>query len=222
MREEDRTVPRVLIVDDHPLFREGLRAALESTQGAVVVAEAETGGEVADAVDRHSPDVVVMDLSLPDVSGIEATRRLAASHPGLPVLMLTMSDDDGSLLAALQAGARGYVVKGAGSEEVLHALRTVAAGGAVIGSDIAARLSALLSGGHRRDAEQLFPSLTAREVEVLELIARGHDNRRIARELVLSEKTVRNHITHVFEKLQVTSRAEAVARARDVGLGEEA
>ncbi|MFC9294194.1 response regulator [Streptomyces sp. NPDC057011] len=208
-----------MIVDDHPLFREGLKAALESTEGAVVVAEAETGGEVADAVDRHSPDVVVMDLSLPDVSGIEATRRLALSHPGLPVLMLTMSDDDGSLLAALQAGARGYVVKGAGCDEVLHALRTVAAGGAVIGSDIAARLSALLSGGHRRDAEQLFPSLTSREVEVLELIARGHDNRRIARELVLSEKTVRNHITHVFEKLQVTSRAEAVARARDVGLG---
>ncbi|GAA3373519.1 response regulator transcription factor [Streptomyces racemochromogenes] len=211
-----------MIVDDHPLFREGLRAALESTRGAVVVAEAETGGEVPDAVDRHRPDVVVMDLSLPDVSGIEATRRLACTHPGLPVLMLTMSDDDGSLLAALQAGARGYVVKGAGSEEVLHALRTVAAGGAVIGSEIAARLSELLAGGRRRDAGQLFPSLTSREVEVLELIARGHDNRRIARELVLSEKTVRNHITHVFEKLQVTSRAEAVARARDAGLGGDA
>ncbi|GLX22124.1 MULTISPECIES: response regulator transcription factor [Streptomyces] len=222
MDEEDRTIPRVLIVDDHPLFREGLRAALESTRGAVVVAEAETGGEVPDAVDRHRPDVVVMDLSLPDVSGIEATRRLAGTHPGLPVLMLTMSDDDGSLLAALQAGARGYVVKGAGSEEVLHALRTVAAGGAVIGSEIAARLSELLAGGRRRDAGQLFPSLTSREVEVLELIARGHDNRRIARELVLSEKTVRNHITHVFEKLQVTSRAEAVARARDAGLGGDA
>ncbi|MGE7384724.1 response regulator [Streptomyces sp. NPDC004126] len=222
MDEEDRTIPRVLIVDDHPLFREGLRAALESTRGAVVVAEAETGGEVPDAVDRHRPDVVVMDLSLPDVSGIEATRRLAGTHPGLPVLMLTMSDDDGSLLAALQAGARGYVVKGAGSEEVLHALRTVAAGGAVIGSEIAARLSELLAGGRRRDAGQLFPSLTSREVEVLELIARGHDNRRIARELVLSEKTVRNHITHVFEKLQVTSRAEAVARARDAGLGNDA
>ncbi|MEV7544820.1 response regulator transcription factor [Streptomyces sp. NPDC089915] len=221
MHEEDRAIPRVLIVDDHPLFREGLRAALESTGAALVVAEAETGGQVPEAVDAHRPDVVVMDLSLPDVSGIEATRRLAASHPGLPVLMLTMSDDDGSLLAALQAGARGYVVKGAGSEEVLHALRTVAAGGAVFGSEIAARLSALLTGGHRRDAGQLFPALTSREVEVLELIARGHDNRHIARALVLSEKTVRNHITHVFEKLQVTSRAEAVARARDAGLGED-
>ncbi|MEU8777934.1 response regulator transcription factor [Streptomyces sp. NPDC048606] len=221
MSGEEPRVPRVLIVDDHPLFREGLKAALESTRGALVVAEAETGGEVAGAVDLHRPDVVVMDLSLPDISGIEATRRLTASHPGLPVLMLTMSDDDGDLLAALRAGARGYVVKGAGSEEVLHALRTVAAGGAVIGSDLAARLSALLSGGHRRGAEAFFPTLTAREVEVLELIARGHDNRRIARELVLSEKTVRNHVTHVFEKLQVTSRAEAVARARDAGLGAE-
>ncbi|MER7948761.1 response regulator transcription factor [Streptomyces sp. NPDC096079] len=221
MREEDRPVPRVLIVDDHPLFREGLKAALESSGGAVVVAEATTGGEVPEFVDRHQPDVVVMDLSLPDISGIEATRRLAEAHAGLPVLILTMSDDDASLLAALQAGARGYVVKGAGSDEVLHALRTVAAGGAVIGSEIAARLSPLLSGSRQRDAEQLFPTLTSREVEVLELIARGHDNRRIARELVLSEKTVRNHITHVFEKLQVTSRAEAVARARDAGLGED-
>ena len=214
-------MPRVLIVDDHPLFREGLRAALESSGGAVVVAEATTGGEVPESVDRHQPDVVIMDLSLPDISGIEATRRLTEDHAGLPVLILTMSDDDASLLAALQAGARGYVVKGAGSDEVLHALRTVAAGGAVIGSEIAARLSPLLSGSRQRDAEQLFPALTSREVEVLELIALGHDNRRIARELVLSEKTVRNHITHVFEKLQVTSRAEAVARARDAGLGED-
>ncbi|WP_406065834.1 response regulator transcription factor [Streptomyces sp. NBC_01077] len=221
MPEEDRSAPRVLIVDDHPLFREGLKAALESTGAALVVAEATTGAEVPEAVAQHRPDVVVMDLSLPDISGIEATRRLAEEHPGLPVLMLTMSDDDASLLAALQAGARGYVVKGAGSDEVLFALRTVAAGGAVIGSDIAARLSPLLSGGRQHDAERLFPTLTAREVEVLELIARGHDNRRIARELVLSEKTVRNHITHVFDKLQVTSRAEAVARARDAGLGED-
>jgi DNA-binding NarL/FixJ family response regulator len=130
-----------------------------------------------------------------------------------------MSDDDGSLLAALQAGARGYMVKGAGADEILHAVRTVAAGGAVFGASVAARLAELLSAGPRQEAERLFPSLTSREVEVLGLIARGYDNRRIARELVLSEKTVRNHVTHVFDKLQVTSRAEAVARARDVGLG---
>ncbi|MEU5431984.1 response regulator transcription factor [Streptomyces sp. NPDC020719] len=214
-------MPRVLIVDDHPLFRSGLKAALESTGGADVVSEAATGGEALEAVARQQPDVVVMDLSLPDASGIDVTRQLLGLHPGLPVLMLTMSDDDGSLLAALQAGARGYLVKGAGAGEVLHAVRTVAAGGAVFGPQTAARLTSLLVEGRRHDAEQLFPALTAREAEVLDLIARGLDNRRIARELVLSEKTVRNHVTHIFDKLQVTTRAEAVARARDAGLGDE-
>ncbi|WP_235023655.1 response regulator transcription factor [Streptomyces sp. WAC05374] len=218
----ERPVLRTLIVEDHPLFRSGLKSALESLGEVLVVGEAESVAEVPDAVDRHRPDVVVMDLSLPDGSGIEAIRRLAELHPGLPVLTLTMSDDDGDLLAALQAGARGYVVKGASATEVLHAVRTVAAGGAVFGAGVAARLTGLVSGSRRRDAEQLFPALTARECEVLELIARGFDNRRIARELVLSEKTVRNHITHIFEKLHVATRAEAVARARDAGLGEDA
>lgn len=134
--------------------------------------------------------------------------------------MLTMSDDDGSLLAALQAGARGYLVKGAGREEVLHAVRTVAAGGAVFGADVAGRITALLAGARLREAGQLFPALTAREAEVLDLVARGLDNRRIARELVVAEKTVRNHVTHIFEKLHVATRAEAVARARDMGLGD--
>ncbi|MFC0842996.1 MULTISPECIES: response regulator [Streptomyces] len=219
--DEDAAVPRVLIVDDHPLFRSGLKAALESTGGTDVVAEAATAAEALEAVARQIPDVVVMDLALPDASGIDVTRQLSALHPGLPVLMLTMSDDDGSLLAALQAGARGYLVKGAGAGEVLHAVRTVAAGGAVFGPQTAQRLTALLREGRRHDAEQLFPALTAREAEVLELIARGLDNHRIARQLVLSEKTVRNHVTHIFDKLQVTTRAEAVARARDAGLGDE-
>jgi DNA-binding NarL/FixJ family response regulator len=209
----------VVIVDDHPLFREGLRAALESTEDIRVVAEAETVAVALAVVAEQRPDVVVMDLSLPDASGIEATRRLAENHPGLPVLMLTMSDDDASLLGALQAGARGYLVKGAGRDEVLHAVRTAAYGGAVFGRDIAARISGLLAGGRRVDAERLFPALTAREVEVLELVARGMDNRRISRELYLAEKTVRNHISHIFDKLHVATRAEAVARARDVGLG---
>ncbi|MFI1100504.1 response regulator [Streptomyces melanogenes] len=219
--DEDAAVPRVLIVDDHPLFRSGLKAALESTGGTDVVAEAATAAEALEAVARQTPDVVVMDLALPDASGIDVTRQLTALHPGLPVLMLTMSDDDGSLLAALQAGARGYLVKGAGAGEVLHAVRTVAAGGAVFGPQTAERLTALLREGRRHDAEQLFPALTAREAEVLDLIARGLDNRRIARQLVLSEKTVRNHVTHIFDKLQVTTRAEAVARARDAGLGDD-
>ncbi|MEU6235329.1 response regulator transcription factor [Kitasatospora sp. NPDC047058] len=217
---QDALPVRVLIVDDHPLFREGLKAALESAEGIAVVAEAERVAEVPDAVARSGPDVVVMDLSLPDGSGLEAARRLAAQPPAPPVLMLTMADDDGSLLAALQAGARGYLVKGAGREEVLHAVRTVAAGGAVFGADVAGRITALLAGARVREAGQLFPALTAREAEVLDLVARGLDNRRIARELVVAEKTVRNHVTHIFEKLHVATRAEAVARARDMGLGD--
>ncbi|AUG80784.1 LuxR family transcriptional regulator [Kitasatospora sp. MMS16-BH015] len=213
---------RVLIVDDHPLFREGLKAALESAEGVSVVGEAETVAVVAEAVAQSRPDVVVMDLTLPDGSGLDATRRMAEQGPAAPpVLMLTMADDDGSLLAALQAGARGYLVKGAGRDEVLHAVRTVAAGGAVFGAEIAGRITALLAGTKLREAGQLFPSLTAREAEVLALVARGFDNHRIARELVVAEKTVRNHVTHIFEKLHVATRAEAVARARDMGLGEE-
>ncbi|WP_234322630.1 response regulator [Streptomyces sp. NRRL S-350] len=216
----DTTPVRVLIVDDHPLFREGLKAALESAAGVLVVAEAERVAEVPEAVAGHRPDVVIMDLSLPDGSGLEAVRALAAQEAPPPVLMLTMSDDDGNLLAALQAGARGYLVKGAGREEVLHAVRTVAAGGAVFGGEVAGRIAALLAGARMREAGQLFPDLTAREAEVLGLVARGLDNRRIARELVVAEKTVRNHITHIFEKLHVATRAEAVARARDMGLGD--
>ncbi|MGW4646203.1 response regulator [Kitasatospora sp. NPDC004289] len=212
---------RVLIVDDHPLFREGLKAALQSAEGIEVVGEAETVAAVPGAVADLLPDVVVLDLSLPDGSGLEAARLLAAQTPTAPVLMLTMADDDGSLLAALQAGARGYLVKGAGRDEVLHAVRTVAAGGAVFGSDIAARITALLAGTKLREAGQLFPTLTAREAEVLNLVAKGLDNRRIARELVVAEKTVRNHVTHIFEKLHVATRAEAVARARDMGLGDD-
>ncbi|MFJ9691091.1 response regulator [Kitasatospora sp. NPDC101183] len=224
-RSRDDPPVRVLIVDDHPLFRAGLKAALESAEGVAVVAEAERVADVPGAVARHRPDVVVMDLSLPDGSGLEAVRRLCAGEraPGEqapPVLMLTMSDDDGNLLAALQAGARGYLVKGAGREEVLHAVRTVAAGGAVFGGEVAGRITALLAGARMREAGQLFPELTAREAEVLDLVARGHDNRRIARELVVAEKTVRNHVTHIFEKLHVATRAEAVARARDMGLGD--
>ncbi|WP_441249275.1 response regulator [Kitasatospora sp. McL0602] len=219
-QQSDTRPVRVLIVDDHPLFREGLKAALESADGVLVVGEAETVAAVADAVDQCLPDVVVMDLSLPDGSGLDAARQLAGRVPTAPVLMLTMADDDGSLLAALQAGARGYLVKGAGRDEVLHAVRTVAAGGAVFGAEIATRITSLLAGTRLREAGQLFPSLTAREAEVLGLVARGFDNHRIARELFVAEKTVRNHVTHIFEKLHVATRAEAVARARDMGLGD--
>jgi DNA-binding NarL/FixJ family response regulator len=217
---KDVPAVRVLIVDDHPLFRHGLRAALESSGDIEVVAEAGSAAEVDDAVARHRPTVVIMDLGLPGASGVEATRRLAAAEDAPPVLVLTMSDDDGSLVSALQAGARGYLVKGAGRDTVLHAVHTVAAGGAVFGPDVARRISRLLTDPRGNAAQLRLPMLTAREREVLTLAARGLNNHRIAAALVLSEKTVRNHIGRIFEKLQVTSRVEAVTMARDAGLGD--
>ncbi|NYI04761.1 response regulator [Allostreptomyces psammosilenae] len=210
---------RVLVVDDHPLFRSGLRGALDSTDDIRVVAEVDTAGGVPLAVAEHRPDLVIMDLALPDASGIEATRQLAANPPAPPVLMLTMSGDDDSLLAALRAGAHGYLVKGSARDTVLHAVRTVAAGGAVFGPEVARRIADLLTAPAPGERPVALPMLTAREREVLNLVARGLDNRRIARELVVAEKTVRNHVGHIFDKLQVTCRAEAVARARDAGLG---
>jgi DNA-binding NarL/FixJ family response regulator len=216
-----RACLRVVLVEDHPLFRKGLRAVLESTCDIRVVAEQQDAETLTEIVAEHRPDLVLMDLALPGVSGLEATRRLARSSPEVPILVLTMSDDDTDVLAAIQSGARGYLVKGAGQEEVLYAARTVAAGGVVFGSQVATRIAALLGGKRARDSALLFPALTSREREVLALVAQGLDNRSIARKLVLSEKTVRNHITHIFDKLQIASRAEAVARARDAGLGSE-
>ncbi|MFF4060562.1 response regulator [Streptomyces sp. NPDC001668] len=211
----------VVLVDDHPLFRFGLRAALESADDITVVGEGADAEEAVRLTLQAAPDVVLMDLELgaPGASGIEATRRLSVEAPQIAVLMLTMSKDDDHLLAAVRAGARGYLVKGAGREEVLYAVRTAAAGGAVFGAGVAARITQLLTGaGTARNAEVL-PQLTSREREVLDLVARGLANHRIAGELGLSEKTVRNHVSRIFDKLQVTCRAEAVARARDAGLG---
>ncbi|GAA3310149.1 response regulator [Streptomyces cinereospinus] len=216
---EDRPLLRVLIVDDHPLFRSGLRAALDSAADIGVVGEAGDAEALDVLVDDTRPDVVVMDAGLPGISGTEAVRRLCSSHPGLPVLMLTMAQDDASLLAALRAGARGYLVKGSGRDAVLNAVRTVATGGAVFGPEIADRIAAQLAGSRRTEPGPPFPELTRRETEVLELVARGYDNRRIARELVLSDKTVRNNVSRIFAKLHVAHRAEAVSQARDAGLG---
>ena len=212
-----RACLRVVLVEDHPLFRKGLRDVLDGTGDFRVVAEQQDAEALTEVVAEHRPDLVVMDLGLPCVSGVVATGCLALSSPEVPVLVLTMSDDDDDVIAAIQSGARGYLVKGAGQEEVLHAARTVAAGGTVFGSQI--RIAALLAGKRARNSALPFPALTCREREVLALVAHGLDNRSIARKLVLSEKTVRNHITHILDKLQVTSRAEAVARARDAGLG---
>ncbi|KHK95931.1 LuxR family transcriptional regulator [Microbacterium mangrovi] len=197
---------RVLIVDDHPLFRDGLVALLR-TVSDVEVADAVGDGESAlRSAAALSPDLVLMDLNLPGMSGLEATRRLLASDPDARVLVLTMVDDDDTVTAALRVGARGYVLKGAGQEEVLAALRTVASGGAVVGAGTAARLF--------HGSERYGVDLTPREAQVLALIGEGADNAEIAARLGLSVKTVQNHVSHILQKLQVGDRTKAALRAR--------
>jgi DNA-binding NarL/FixJ family response regulator len=211
---------RVLLVDDHPLFLEGVRAALGSDPSIEIVGEA---GDVAHAIEAAAatePDVVLMDLGLPDGSGIDATRSVLAVSPETRVLVMTMSTDDDAVVAAMRAGARGYVVKGAGRGDLLDAVRTVAAGGAVFSPTVADRLGSFFSGLAAQPGRELFPQLSEREREVLDLMARGYDNRRIARELYLSDKTVRNHVSAVIGKLEAPDRAEAIQRARRAGLGQ--
>ena len=213
-------VTRLLLVDDHPLFLDGVRAALTGA------ADLEVAGEAHDATTGIAlaaevvPDVVLMDLNLPDLSGVEATARILAATPATRVLMMTMSADDDAVVAAMRAGARGYVVKGAGRDDLLHAIRTVAAGGAVFSPTVADRLGRFFTGLATGGGREAFPQLTEREREVLDLVARGLENRRIARELHLSDKTVRNHVSNILAKLEVDDRSEAIARARAAGLGD--
>ncbi|MFC4782875.1 response regulator [Nocardioides sp. MAHUQ-72] len=212
---------RVLLVDDHPLFLDGVRAALTNTPDVEVVGEAHTCAEAVEQARTLTPTVVLMDLNLPDGSGIAATRDVLAASPETHVLVITMSADDDAVVAAMRAGARGYVVKGAGRHDLVQAVTTVAAGGAVFSPTVAARLGSYFSGLAAQPGREMFPQLSEREREVLDLMARGLDNRRIARALFLSEKTVRNHVSSVFSKLDVPDRAEAIARARRAGLGQE-
>jgi DNA-binding NarL/FixJ family response regulator len=198
---------RVLVVDDHPLFRDGIVALLATVPDIEVVGAAGTGHDALAGVQRWHPDVVLMDLNLPGVPGLEATRRIAASSEAPAVLVLTMVDDDDSVLAALRVGARGYVLKGASQEEVLAAIRTVAGGGAVFGQRVAERVL------RTRDPGTSL-RLTEREAAVLALVADGRSNPEIARELAISLKTVQNHVTHVLAKMQVRDRTQAALRAR--------
>ena len=208
---------RVLIVDDHPIFRDGLAGLLATLPEVEVAATAGTAEEALAALTRTSPDVVLMDINLPGTSGVEATRRVSAIAPATAVLVISMVDDDDSVFAALAAGARGYVLKGASAAEITAALRTVAAGGAVFGAGIASRLLA------RTPARPSGPAslsrqhdLTARECEVLDLLAEGASNRQIARSLGLSLKTVQNHVSRILDKLQAADRTQAALRARGV------
>lgn len=210
---------RVTIADDHPVFRDGLRALLSSLPDVEVVGEASTGEEAVTLAQHLHPDVVVMDLNMPDVSGIEATRRIIEDDPHANVLMLTMFEDDDSVFAAMRAGARGYLVKGSNQTEIIRAIEAVGAREAVFGAPIAQRMIEYFSTARTESGETAFPQLTDRERQVLDLIAQGNSNQAIAQSLVLSPKTVRNHVSNIFAKLQVADRAEAIVRAREAGLG---
>ena len=208
---------RLLLVDDHPLFLDGVRAALAGDSDIEIVGQAGSVAEACALTSELSPDVVLMDLGLPDGSGIDATQQIRAAHPHVRVLVMTMSSQDDAVAAAMRAGARGFVVKGAGRDELIHAVRTVAAGGAVFSPTVADRLGAFFVGSSSGPA---FPHLSEREREVLELLARGFDNRRIARELFVSDKTVRNHVSAILGKLGAGNRVDAIQRARRAGLGQ--
>jgi DNA-binding NarL/FixJ family response regulator len=210
---------RILIADDHALFRYGIRAMLSSVPEFEVVGEAATGEEAISRTAELQPNVVLMDIQMPGLNGIEATRRLLEARPGIGVVVVTMFEDDESVFAAMRAGARGYVLKGADKDEVLTVVRAVANDEAHFGPGIAKRLMNFFSLPKPAPTSEIFPELTVREVEILDLIAWGRSNAEIARGLFLSPRTVRNHISNIFAKLQVAGRAQAIVRAREAGLG---
>ena len=213
-----QTALRVLVVDDHPLFRFGLCAALAQRDDIEVVGEAAGGQAAIAAASATTPDVVVMDLHLPDLGGVEATRAITNATPRIGVLVLTMFDDSESVFNAMRAGARGYLLKGAEPDELVRAVQAVARGEAIFGQSIAAQVLRYFNGLNASAVS--FPELTSREREVLELIAAGRSNGEIAQILSLSGKTVRNHVSIIFGKLRVADRAQAIVRAREAGLGQ--
>jgi DNA-binding NarL/FixJ family response regulator len=209
-------VTRVLIVDDHPVFRDGLAGLLATLPGVEITGTAGTAEEALTALQENAPDVVLMDINLPGASGVEATRRAAQIAPATAVLVVSMVDDDDSVFAALAAGARGYILKGASADEITAALRTVAAGGAVFGAGVASRLLARTPARLRASVPLPHDDLTAREREVLDLLADGASNRHIARSLGISLKTVQNHVSRILDKLQAADRTQAALRARGI------
>jgi DNA-binding NarL/FixJ family response regulator len=209
---------RVLLVDDHPMVREGLRALLTSYPGMAIIGECGDGEDAVAQALALQPDIILMDLNLPGISGIEATRRILQASPHIAILVLTMLEEDDSVFGAMRAGARGYLLKGAGKAEVLRAIAVVANGEAIFSPPIARRLMQYFANMRPVIPQQAFPELTDREREVLALIIDGKSNAQIAELLSLSPKTVSNHISNIFSKLQVLDRAQAVSRARQMGL----
>lgn len=210
---------RVLIADDYEPFRRGLRAMLQGEADVTVVGEVADGRAALGQAEALQPDVVLMDLKMPSMSGLEATRRIMHTSPHIRVLMLTMAGDDESVFAALQAGARGYLLKGALKVDVLRAIRGVHSGDAIFGPAVAQRLMQYFATVRPPVADDAFPELTERERQILHMLAQNRSNQEIADRLVLSVKTVRNHISNICTKLQVADRAQAMLRARDAGIG---
>lgn len=212
---------RVLIADDHPVFRDGLRALVERADDLFLAGEADNGADAVVLAASAHPAIVLMDLRMPKMSGIEATRRILEADPSVGVLILTMSEDDESLFAAMRAGARGYIPKDADSQELLYAIRAAAVGEAIFGASIARRMVEFFASPRKSPAADSFPELTERESQILELIAQGLANGEIARRLGITDKTVRNHVANVFAKMRVADRAQAIVRAREAGLGRD-
>ena len=208
---------RVLIADDHTLFRDGVCAILKAAPDMQAVGEAATGQEAIHQAINSAPDVILMDIQMPDMNGIEATQSILELNPNIGIIIVTMLEDNDSLFAAMRAGARGYVLKGADKAEMLRSIRAVANGEALFGPVIADRLLEFFQ--EIQVTPKVFPELTDREHDILDLIARGHNNQEIAGLLHISQKTVSNHISNIFNKLQVADRAQAIVRAREAGLG---
>lgn len=211
---------KVLVVEDHPLFREGIATLLQSTNDAELIGEATNGEEAIELASRLKPDVILMDLNLPIKNGIEATRIITQQLPNTKILILTMFDDDDSLFSALKAGARGYLLKGANRSETLRAITAISSGESIFSPAIAQRLLQFFHTFQPTPA-LVFPQLTERERDVLQLIVNGKENHEIARELGISLKTVRNHISNIYSKLQVADRAEAIQQAKREGIGKK-
>ena len=208
---------RILIADDHPVFRFGLRTLLSAESDIEVLGEATNGEAAVSLADSLKPDLILMDINLPQLNGIEATRQILSHHPGMGILIVTMFEDD-TVFAALRAGARGYILKGAEGEETLRAIRAAANGESIFSPAVAQRLTRFLAQSPAQPLPQPFQELTHRERDILKLIAQGLTNTAIAERLSLSPKTVRNQVSIIFSKLQVADRAEAIIKARDAGL----
>jgi len=209
----------VLIADDHPLFRKGMRSLLETMADITLVGEAKSGREAVELATVHQPDLVLMDLQMPEGSGLAATRELNKLSPNIRILVVTLFEDNDSIFTALRAGAHGYILKDADEEEMMRAIRAIGKGEAIFSPAIATRLMDYFATTSQEVPQAVFPELTEREREILTLIARAKSNAAIAEQLMISLKTVRNHVSNIYNKLQVADRAQAAIRAKDAGLG---